>query len=78
MVLERACKINECRKEIGLIVLPIFYDVEPSDVKKQTGPFEQAFIDHQKCFEVSIEEVETWRTALKEVASIIGWPLQNR
>ncbi|XP_050251324.1 disease resistance protein Roq1-like isoform X2 [Quercus robur] len=76
--LRELAKINECRKKIELIVLPIFYDVEPSDVKKQTGPFEQAFIEHQKCFEVSIEEVETWRAALKEVASITGWPLQNR
>ena len=58
--------------------MPIFYDVEPSDIKKQTGTFEQAFIDHQKCFEVNIKEVETWRAALKEVANISGWHLQNR
>ena len=76
--LKELAKINECRKEIGLIVLPIFYNVEPSDIKKQTGIFEQAFIDHQKCFEVNIKEVETWRTALKEVANISGWHLQNR
>ncbi|KAK9994895.1 hypothetical protein SO802_024598 [Lithocarpus litseifolius] len=76
--LKELAKINECRKEIGLIVLPIFYDVEPSNVKKQTGTFEQAFIEHQKCFEVNIKEVETWRTALKEVANIKGWHLQNR
>ena len=76
--LKELVKINECRKEIGLIVLPIFYDVEPSDVKKQTGTFEQAFIDHQKCFEVNIKEVETWRIALKEVAIIKGWHLQDR
>ena len=76
--LKELVKINECRKEIGLIVLPIFYDVEPSDVKKQTGTFEQAFIDHQKCFDVNIKEVETWRIALKEVAIIKGWHLQDR
>ena len=76
--MKELAKINECRKEIGLIVMPIFYNVEPSDVKKQTGTFEQAFIDHQKCFEVNMKEVETWRTALKEVANISGWHLQNR
>ena len=76
--LKELAKINEYRKEIGLIVLPIFYDVEPSDIKKQTGTFEQAFIDHQKCYEVNIKEVETWRAALKEVANISGWHLQNR
>ena len=76
--LKELAKINECRKEIGLIVLPIFYNVEPSNIKKQTGTFEQAFIDHQKCYEVNIKEVETWRAALKEVANISGWHLQNR
>ncbi|KAL4633427.1 hypothetical protein ACB092_04G122200 [Castanea dentata] len=36
-------KIIECVKEIELTVLPVFYDVDPVDVRKQTGPFAQAF-----------------------------------
>ena len=76
--LDELAKIVKCSKETGLIILPIFYDVDPSDVRNQTGTFKQAFIDHQKCFEDNIEKVETWRAALREVAGISGWHLQNR
>ena len=76
--LDELTKIIKCRKETGLIVLPIFYDVDPTDVRKQIGAFEQAFIDHQKCFKDNIEKVQTWRAALREVANISGWHLQNR
>ena len=78
--LDELTKIIKCKDEIGLEVLPVFYGVDPTDVEKQTGTFEQAFIDHQKCFEDNIEKVQTWRAALREVADISGWDLhlQNR
>ena len=76
--LDELTKIIKCKEETGAIVLPIFYDVDPTDVRNQTGTFEQAFIDHQKCFEDNIEKVQTWRAALREVADISGWHLQNR
>ena len=69
-------KIIKCREEMGLIVLPIFYDVDPSNVREQTGTFKQTFIDYQKCGDNI--KVETWRIALKEVANIAGYHLQNK
>ena len=74
--LDELTKIVKCREEMGLIVLPSFYDVDPINVRKQTGTFKQAFIDHQKCFKDDIEKVETWRATLREVADISGWHLQ--
>ena len=76
--LDELAKIVKCSKETGLIILPVFYDVDPSDIRNQTGTFKQAFIDHQKFFEDNIEKVKTWRAALREVAGISGWHLQNR
>ena len=76
--LDELTKIIKCKKEIGLIILPIFYNVDPTDVRNQTWTFEQAFIDHKKCFKDNIEKVQTWRAALREVANISGWYLQNR
>ncbi|KAM4068398.1 hypothetical protein ACB094_12G008100 [Castanea mollissima] len=76
--LDELAKIVKCREEMGLIVLPIFYDVDPIDVRKQTGTFKQAFTDHQKRFKDNIEKVETWRATLREVANISSWHLQNR
>ncbi|KAL4593847.1 hypothetical protein ACB092_M009400 [Castanea dentata] len=65
---------------MGLKVLPIFYDVSPSVVRKQKGTFKKAFTNHHKRFEDNIEKVEIWREALKKVADIKGWDLhlQNR
>ncbi|XP_065615831.1 TMV resistance protein N isoform X1 [Quercus suber] len=78
--LDELAKIIKCKDEIGLEVLPVFYSVSPSIVRKQTETFEQAFIDHQERFEDNIEKVETWRDTLKKVADIKGWDLhlQNR
>ena len=78
--LDELVKIIKCKDEKGLEVLPVFYDVSPSVVRKQTETFEQAFIDHQKRFEDNIKKVETWRDTLKKVANIKGWNLhlQNR
>ena len=76
--LDELVKIMECRKKKGLIVLPIFYDVYPSDIRKQAGFCAQAFVEHKKSFEENMEIVHTWKVALTEVANLSGWPLQNR
>ena len=65
-------------KNRGLTILPVFYDVDPSDVRKQTGSFGQAFNEHEECFKENMEVVETWRAALREVANLSGWHLQDR
>ncbi|TQD92896.1 hypothetical protein C1H46_021376 [Malus baccata] len=44
--LEELFKIMECRRTLGQLVLPIFYDVDPSHVRKQTGSFAQSFLKH--------------------------------
>ena len=64
------------REEKGLTILPIFYDMDPSEVRNQTGTFGQAFNKHKD--KENIKKVETWRDALKEVANISGWHLQDR
>ena len=61
-----------------MTVVPVFYDVDPSDVRKQMGTFAQAFAEHEKRFEENIKKVQTWRSALTEVASLSGWHPQDR
>ena len=73
--LDELAKVIQCMKEMGMIVLPVFYNVEPSDVRKQSGPFAQAFDEHEKHFK---EKVQTWRDALREVGHLSGWHVQNR
>lgn len=41
--MEELKKIMECRSTIGQVVLPVFYDVDPSEVRRQKGEFGKAF-----------------------------------
>ena len=41
--LDEIVKIIECKDKIGLIVHPIFYDVDPSEVRKQTWTYAQPY-----------------------------------
>ena len=76
--LDELVKITGCMKEMKMTVLPIFYDVDPSTVRKQVGTFAQAFAKREKRFKDYIEKVQTWRTALREVANLKGWHVQAR
>ena len=76
--LDELAKIIRCKKEMEMIVLPIFYDLDPSDVRKQKGTFAQAFVEHEELLKKNTEKVQTWRGALSEVANLSGWHLQDR
>ncbi|KAB2627492.1 TMV resistance protein N-like [Pyrus ussuriensis x Pyrus communis] len=56
------------------VVLPVFYDVDPSDMRKQTGSIGKAFARHQKT--QSPKKVKGWREAVAEVADLAGMVLQ--
>ncbi|CAJ1949110.1 unnamed protein product [Sphenostylis stenocarpa] len=78
-------KIIECHRTIGQMVVPVFYDVDPSEVRHQTGEFGKSF--QSLLNRVSIEEgekelrergkVQCWREALREAASISGIVVLN-
>ncbi|BFG34511.1 hypothetical protein CerSpe_207850 [Prunus speciosa] len=72
--LDEVSKIVECMK-IDTI-LPVFYDVDPSDVRKQMGTFAEAFNKHEKNFKK--EKVQRWRDALTKVGNIAGWTSKDR
>ncbi|KAK2977635.1 hypothetical protein RJ640_002668 [Escallonia rubra] len=69
--LDELVKITECKKRRGLTVLPVFYHVEPSDVRKQTGSFAKALEYHDRI------KVSSWRQALTEAANTSGWDVEN-
>ena len=76
--LDELVKIMECKKKMGQIFLPIFYDVDPYEVRKQTGTYAHAFDKHEKHFKENINKVHAWRTILTEVANLSGFPLHDR
>ncbi|XP_059652090.1 disease resistance protein RPV1-like isoform X2 [Cornus florida] len=65
----------ECKRSMGQIILPIFYDVDPIDVRRQMGSYREAFSEHESRFDA--ETVLGWREALRYVASLSGWDLNN-
>ena len=74
--LDELVKILECKNN-GQVVLPVFYKVDPSDVRNQNGKFGEAFTKHEEKFKDDKEKVQRWRTALKEASNISGWHYKN-
>ncbi|CAL2275726.1 unnamed protein product [Prunus armeniaca] len=70
--LDELVTILECMEETKT-VLPIFYDVDPSDVRKQTGTVAEAFIKHEERFVDDAKKVRKWRAAFKKIANLSGW-----
>ncbi|CAN6993658.1 unnamed protein product, partial [Brassica oleracea var. botrytis] len=73
--LDELVEIMKCRDEYKQPVLPIFYKVDPSDVRKQKGDFGKVF--DETCLGKTEEVKETWRQALKDVAGIAGYDFGN-
>ncbi|XP_015160682.1 disease resistance protein TAO1-like isoform X1 [Solanum tuberosum] len=73
--LDELLKILECREQHGQLVIPIFYDVNPSEVRRQAGTFDKALSKHKKRF--GKEKVARWKAAVKEAANLSGRDLQN-
>uniref|UniRef100_A0A151UD89 TMV resistance protein N n=1 Tax=Cajanus cajan TaxID=3821 RepID=A0A151UD89_CAJCA len=70
--LEELTKICHTRR----LVLPVFYRVDPSQVRHQTGPFEPGFSSHQKRF--GENTVSKWRGAFKKIGGVAGWVFNGR
>lgn len=65
------------RRKMGQIVVPVFYDIDPSDVRKQTGSYADAFARHGERFNGETDRVIKWRGALTEAANLSGWSLKD-
>ncbi|KAJ6937894.1 disease resistance protein RUN1-like [Populus alba x Populus x berolinensis] len=76
--LDELVMIMDRKRTAGHIVLPVFYDVDPSQVGEQTGNYAEAFAKHQDHFQDDMERVEKWKATLKEVAYLGGMVLQDR
>jgi hypothetical protein len=76
--LDELAKIMERKRTDGYVVVPVFYKVDPSDVRKQTGCFAQAFAKHEDRFKEEVEKVDEWRKALKDVADLGGMVLGDQ
>ncbi|KAG6627318.1 hypothetical protein CIPAW_15G119200 [Carya illinoinensis] len=70
--LDELLKILECKKTFKQTVLPIFYEIKPSDVRDQKGSFGEAFTKLGKKIKDDIKLLQYWKEALEEVAKLSG------
>ncbi|KAH9727200.1 TIR domain-containing protein [Citrus sinensis] len=68
--LDELLKILECKRNYGQIVIPVFYRVDPSRVRKQIGSFGDSFFILKERFPY---KTRNWRSALTEAANLSGF-----
>ncbi|KAM7474154.1 hypothetical protein LguiB_021397 [Lonicera macranthoides] len=86
--LDELVMILECKKRTSRHeVLPVFYDVCPSEIRKQKGRTGEAFDEYVEQYEAQIdhgrkmelmEKMKGWKEALKKVADLAGMELKNQ
>ncbi|RZC09377.1 TMV resistance protein N [Glycine soja] len=72
--LDELATILGCYREKTLLVIPVFYKVDPSDVRHQRGSYAEGLARLEERFHPNMEK---WRTALQEVADLAGQPLKD-
>ena len=79
--LDELVKIIECHEAKGQIVLPVFYEVDPSHVRHQIGSFGEALAKHKERvlrddkdkLKDNMERLEKWKMALNQAANFSGF-----
>ncbi|XP_042503295.1 disease resistance protein RUN1-like [Macadamia integrifolia] len=68
-------EIVQCHKSEGQIILPIFFDVDPTDVRHQTKSFIQSFKNHKDKFDD--RTIEGWKKAMTMATERTGYELKQ-
>ncbi|XP_039155136.1 TMV resistance protein N [Eucalyptus grandis] len=71
--LDELVKVMECKRLKGQLVLPVFYGVEPREVRGQRESFGKALARHEEKLGKDSERVGKWRQALIEAGNLSGW-----
>ena len=70
--LDELAKIVECNeKDPEVQILPVFYNIDPSEIRNQKGNFGKALAKHEK--KLKDNKVQRWRDALIKAANASGW-----
>ncbi|XVE78604.1 hypothetical protein DITRI_Ditri13aG0159500 [Diplodiscus trichospermus] len=68
-------EIMELKVSKKQLVEPIFYHVDPADVRKIGGTFERSFKNHQE--NRPADEVERWKDAFTKLGKLTGWHIKG-
>ncbi|XP_028752133.1 disease resistance protein RLM3-like [Neltuma alba] len=70
--LDELAHIRHCKRDQGQIVIPVFFKVDPSHVRNQTGLYQQAFERYERDLKVDQHKMQMWKQALNETANLAG------
>jgi hypothetical protein len=73
--LDELIKILECKEKYGREVIPVFYEVDPTDVRHQKGSYGKDFLEHHK--DRPKDKIDAWKAALTQVANLSGLESQK-
>jgi len=78
--LEELAKMVECNEKNKQILLPVFYNVDPSDVRSKRGNYAVALAKHEErfkenmlMFKENMLMVQSWRSALEKASHVAGF-----
>ncbi|KAI9127003.1 hypothetical protein K1719_001562 [Acacia pycnantha] len=69
--------IMKCRDKYGRIVIPVFYHIDPSNIRKQNGSFGDGFAKLKFRFQHNNKKVQEWKNALIQSIKLSGWDSKN-
>ncbi|WJX64776.1 hypothetical protein P8452_49514 [Trifolium repens] len=72
--LEELVKIMECMKLKNQLVWPIFYKVDPSDIRHLRKSYGKDMAQHENNYGINSERVHKWKSALFDVSNLSGKP----
>ncbi|XP_048132936.1 TMV resistance protein N-like isoform X2 [Rhodamnia argentea] len=70
--LEELARIMECKEQRDLKVFPVFYKVEPREVRTPRKSYRKAMATHESKFGKDSQEVKRWEKALRDAGSLSG------
>lgn len=76
--LDEMSTIVNCCRNAKQIALPVFFDVDPSHVRRQNGVYEFAFDLHTKTFKSNPHKVVEWKRDMTYLAEIAGYDIRNK
>ena len=76
--LDEMAAIDESGGTLKQGVFPVFYDIDPSHVRKQSGVYEDAFVLHAELFKHNPDKVSRWKRAMTSLAGSAGWDVRNK
>ncbi|RDY12891.1 TMV resistance protein N, partial [Mucuna pruriens] len=71
--LDELAKMIECMERNQQIVLPVFFNVDPSDLRQHNGDYGDALAKHEEKLTENTLKVQNWRFALKKASGLSGF-----